>query len=471
MARKNKRIVFEGVEIIDAGAKGKGIAKAPDGRIIFVDDVIPGDVADLQTYKKRKAYYHAKPIRFHQYSNKRIPLEEQNKDYSGVAPWQNMQYEHQLLYKQKEVENNLRRLGNLELPEISPIIGSKATHYYRNKMEYTFSNKRWFTEEEINSTQNFDHLNQNALGFHVPGMWDKVINIKECHLQKEPSNAIRNAIREFALKNDLSFFDLKKQEGFLRTLMIRTSTTNDLMVLVQFFYEDSAKRELLLDFIGNKFPEITSLLYVINSKGNETIYDQEVLCYKGKDHIYEEMEGLRFKIDAKSFYQTNSEQAYQLYKVAREFADISPQDIVYDLYTGTGTIAQFVAKKAQKVVGIEAVPEAIQAAKENAKQNKITNTVFYAGDMRKILTDAFILKNGAPDIVITDPPRNGMHKDVVNQLLKVRPRRIVYVSCNSATQARDLALLDEVYAIKKVQPVDMFPQTYHIENVVCLEER
>lgn len=470
MARKNKRIVFDNVEIIDAGAKGKGIAKAPDGRVIFVDNVIPGDWADLQTYKKRKAYYNAKPIRFTKYSDKRVPKEKQDLDYPGVAPWQNMAYEHQLYYKQKEVENNLKRLGNLDLPETSPIIGSKETRYYRNKMEYTFSNNRWFTEEEINSTQDFEEVDRNALGFHVPGRWDKIININECHLQKEPSNAIRNEIRDFAIKNKLPFFDLRAQEGFLRTLMIRTSTTGDLMVLLQFFYEDKEKRELLLDFIAERFPEITSLLYVINQKGNETIYDQDVICYKGKDHIFEEMEGLRFKIDAKSFYQTNSTQAYELYKVVRDFAQITKDDLVYDLYTGTGTIAQFIAKSAKKVIGIESVPEAIASAKENAKANEIDNTSFYAGDMRKIFTDDFIAQNGTPDVVITDPPRSGMHKDVVAQLLKIQPKRIVYVSCNSATQARDLALLKEAYKITKIQPVDMFPQTYHIENVACLEK-
>lgn len=472
MSRKRKRrIVFNDVEIIDAGAKGKGIAKAPDGRIIFVDQVVPGDRADLQTYKKRKSYYHAKPIRFTKYSEKRAPEEEQDKDYHGIAPWQNMAYRHQLYYKQQEVENNLRRLGNLELPEISPIIGGKKTHYYRNKMEYTFSNSRWFTEEEIESNKDFDHLDRNALGFHVPGRWDKVININFCHLQEEPSNAIRNEIREFAIENKLSFFDLRQQEGLLRTLLIRTSSTGELMVLLQFFYEDREKRELLLDHVAQKFPEITSLLYVINEKQNETIYDQEVICYKGKDHIHEEMEGLRFKINAKSFYQTNSEQAHELYKVARNFAKIDREDLVYDLYTGIGTIAQFVARSAKKVVGIESVPEAIKAAKENTKANGIENTVFYAGDMRKIFTDSFITENGPPDIVITDPPRVGMHKDVVAQLLKIKPKRIVYVSCNSATQARDLALLSEAYKITKVQPVDMFPQTYHIENVVCIEKR
>lgn len=471
MARKRKRIVLEALEVTDAGAKGKAIGHAPDGRVVFIDNAIPGDVIDAQTYQKRKAFYKAKPIRFISYSDKRVAPEKQDLDYWGVAPWQNMKYEFQLYYKQKEVENNLKRLGGIELPEINPIIGSEKKHFYRNKMEYTFSDKRWFTEEEISSEKKFSDKEKNALGFHVPGMWDKVINIEMCYLQKDPSNAIRNEIRDFALQHNLSFFNLKKQEGLLRTLMIRTSTTGDLMVLIQFFYEDKEKRELLLNFIAERFPEITSLLYVINPKGNDTIYDLEIKTYKGKNYIYEEMENLRFKIDAKSFYQTNSEQAYELYKVARDFANITSSDVVYDLYTGIGTIAQFVAENAKKVVGIESVPEAIEAAKENAKENKISNTDFFAGDMRKIFTDDFITQHGKPNIVITDPPRVGMHKDVVKQLLKIQPHRIVYVSCNSATQARDLALLDEKYKVTKVQPVDMFPQTYHIENIVCLEKR
>lgn len=471
MARKNKRIILEALEVTDAGAKGKAIGHAPDGRVVFIDNAIPGDVVDAQTYQKRKAFYKAKVIRFVKYSDKRVAPEEQDLDYWGVAPWQNMQYKHQLYYKQKEVENNLKRLGKIELPEISPIIGSENTRYYRNKMEYTFSDKRWLTSEEIESGKVYDEKEKNALGFHVPRMWDKVINIENCTLQKKPSNAIRNEVRRFAIDHGLSFFNLREQEGLLRTLMIRTASTGDLMVLVQFYYEDKEKRALLLDFIAERFPEVTSLLYVINPKGNDTIYDLEVHCYKGKDHIYEEMEGLRFKIDAKSFYQTNSEQAQVLYQVARDFAQIRAEDVVYDLYTGTGTIAQFVARQAKEVIGIESVPEAIEAAKENAKANAISNTKFYAGDMRKIFTDNFIAQHGRPDVVITDPPRVGMHQDVVAQLLKIQPKRIVYVSCNSATQARDLALLDEHYKVTKVQPVDMFPQTYHIENVVCLEKR
>lgn len=471
MARKNKRKIFEALEVEDAGAKGKAVAKAPDGRVVFIDNAIPGDVVDVQTYKKRRAYYNGKAVHFHRYSEKRVPKEEQDLDYWGVAPWQNMAYEHQLFYKQKEVENNLKRLGKIELPPLNPIIGSAKTRFYRNKMEYTFSNRRWFTTEELAREKEYSEKDRNALGFHVPGMWDKVIDIKQCYLQRDPSNAIRNEIRDFALEHDLPFFDLRNQEGFLRTLLIRTSSTGDLMVLLQFYHDDLEKRELLLDHLHQKFPEITSLLYVINDKANDTIYDLTVHCYCGKDHILEEMEGLTFKIDAKSFYQTNSEQAYELYKVARDFAKITKEDTVYDLYTGTGTIAQFVAKQAKKVIGIESVPEAIEAAKENARRNGIENTSFFAGDMRHLFTDSFIEQHGKPDIVITDPPRVGMHSKVVEQLLKIAPRRIVYVSCNSATQARDLTLLDQKYKVTEVQPVDMFPQTYHIENIVCLEKR
>ncbi len=470
MGRQNRRRkTFEALEVIDAGAKGKAIAKAPDGRVIFIDNAVPGDVVDVETYKKRKAYFEGKATRFIQYSDKRTTPVCEHFAYCGGCKWQDMAYEYQLEYKQKEVVNNLKRLGKIELPPVTPILGCKEIYFYRNKLEYSFSNKRWLTPEEI---EQGDAITQKeGLGFHVPGMWDKILDIKKCHLQADPSNAIRNSVREFALQNGLSFFDPRAQEGLLRTLMIRTSSTQQLMVLIQFYYEDKAKRESLLNHLIDQFPELTSLQYVINGKGNDTIYDQEVICYHGADHIMEEMEGLTYKIGAKSFYQTNSEQAYNLYKVAREFADISKDDVVYDLYTGIGSIAQFVAKQAQKVVGIEAVPEAIEAAKENAQRNQIDNCTFYAGDMRRIFTDKFIAKNGTPSIVITDPPRAGMHEDVIKQLLKIQAKRIVYVSCNSATQARDLALLDSSYKVTKVQPVDMFPQTHHIENVVCLEKR
>ncbi len=469
MARKNRKKEFEAIEVTGAGAKGKAIAKSPDGRVIFIDHAVPGDVVNLKTYKKRKAYYHAKVTSFVSYSDKRTEPVCQHFGTCGGCKWQNMEYKYQLETKQNEVFNNLKRIGKIELPEVTPILGSEEIYFYRNKMEFSFSDSRWLTLDEINSGKDIE--DKNALGFHIPGMWDKILNIQKCHLQEDPSNAIRNEVRDFATQNNISFFNARDKKGLLRTLMIRTSSTGELMVLVQFFYEDKQNRELLLNFIAERFPEITALLYVVNEKGNDTIYDQEVVCYKGRDHIFEEMEGLHFKINAKSFYQTNSQQAYELYKITRDFADLSEEDLVYDLYTGTGTIAQFVAKKAKKVVGVEAVPEAIEDAKKNAELNNIDNVAFYAGDMKKVFTDTFIEENGKPDVIITDPPRDGMHKDVVAQIIKILPKRIVYVSCNSATQARDLALLDEHYKVSKVQPVDMFPQTHHVENVVRLDRR
>ena len=469
MGRKNIRKEFSAVNVIDAGAKGKSIAKAPDGKVIFLNNAVPGDVVDVQITKKKKAFYEGTATRFLELSDKRTEPKCVHFNVCGGCKWQFMDYEHQLFYKQKEVENNLRRLGKIELPDISPILGSRETYNYRNKMEFSFSDSRWLTLEEINSGVEIE--DRNALGFHIPGMWDKILDIKECHLQEGDSNDIRNSIREFAVQNKLPFFNTRNQTGFLRTLMIRTTSTGELMVLLQFFEEDKEKRELLLDFVAARFPNITSLQYVINSKGNDTIYDQEIICYKGREYIEEEMEGLRFKINAKSFYQTNSAQAYELYKVTRDFAGLKGDELVYDLYTGTGTIAQFVAAKAGKVVGVEAVPEAIEDAKENARTNNLSNTEYFAGDMKKVFTADFIEQHGHPDVIITDPPRDGMHKDVVEQIIGILPQRIVYVSCNSATQARDLALLDEHYKVTRVQPVDMFPQTFHVENVVCLERR
>ncbi len=469
MRKKTKRVVFEDIEILDAGAKGKSIAKAPDGRVIFVNNAVPGDVATIQTYKKRKSYYEGKAISFSKYSDKRVDPVCEHFGTCGGCKWQSMDYSHQLYFKQKEIENNLKRIGGLVLPDISPIIGSSETYFYRNKMEFSFSNNKWLTKEQIDSDKEIP--NRNALGFHIPGMWDKILDINKCHLQRDPSNDIRNFVKTSAETLSLTFFNTRKQEGFLRTLMIRTSTTGDLMVVIQFYFEDKLNREQLMDMVANQFPEITSLQYVINSKGNDTIYDQDVICYHGEDHIFEEMEGLRFKINAKSFYQTNSEQAHKLYQITRDFAGLTGNELVYDLYTGTGTIAQFVSKLARKVVGVEAVPEAIEAAKENAILNKIDNTFFFTGDMKKIFNDTFISDNGTPDVVITDPPRDGMHADVVSQLLKIAPEKIVYVSCNSATQARDLKLMDEHYEVKIVQPVDMFPQTHHVENVVLLKKK
>ncbi|WP_047419669.1 23S rRNA (uracil(1939)-C(5))-methyltransferase RlmD [Cellulophaga sp. Hel_I_12] len=469
MRKKSNRTVFEKVTVVDAGAKGKTIGKAPDGRVIFLNNAVPGDVVDVQTTKKRKAYFEGSAINFHSLSDKRVTPVCEHFGTCGGCKWQDMGYEHQLFYKQKEVENNLRRIGHLELPEISPILGSKKQYFYRNKMEFSFSDSRWLSLDEINSKKEI--TDRNALGFHIPGMWDKILDIKKCHLQEDPSNAIRLETKDFAIKNDLSFFNPRHQFGLLRTMMIRTASTGEIMVLIQFFENDTEKRELLLNHLAKTFPEITSLLYVVNQKQNDTIYDQHITCFAGRDHIFEEMEGLKFKINAKSFYQTNSQQAYELYKITRDFAGLTGEEVVYDLYTGTGTIAQFVAKKAKRVVGIESVPEAIADAKANAILNHIENTTFFAGDMKHIFNSEFIKQHGTPDIIITDPPRDGMHKDVVEQIIKIAAKKVVYVSCNSATQARDLEMLKEMYRITKTQAVDMFPQTHHVENVVLLERR
>ncbi|KUF41531.1 23S rRNA (uracil1939-C5)-methyltransferase [Myroides marinus] len=468
MSRKRtERIVFENVEVLDAGAKGVSVAKAPDGKVIFIPNVVPGDVVDVQTFKKRKAYYEGKAVKFHKFSEQRIEPVCEHFGACGGCKWQNMNYTQQLFYKNQEVFNNLKRIGKIELPEFEPILGSEETLFYRNKMEFSFSNARWLTPEEVASGEEMGK--ENALGFHIPKMWDKILDIKKCHLQQDPSNEIRNEIRRFANENNLAFFNPREQEGLLRTLMIRTTSTGEVMVMIQFFYDNKEERELLMDFLAERFPMITSLQYVINGKANDTIYDQDVVLYKGRDYILEEMEGLKFSINAKSFYQTNSEQAYELYKVTRDYAGLTGNEVVYDLYTGTGTIAQFVSKKAGKVIGVEAVPEAIEDAKVNAERNNITNCEFFVGDMKNVFNDEFIATHGQPDVIITDPPRDGMHKDVVEMLLKVAPKRIVYVSCNSATQARDLALMDVKYRVVKVRPVDMFPQTHHVENVVLLE--
>lgn len=469
MGRRNKSQFFENVEVLDAGAKGVSVAKAPDGAVIFLPNVVPGDVVDVQTFKKRKSYYEGKAIKFHKYSDKRTQPKCEHFGVCGGCKWQDMAYEYQLFFKQKEVENNLRRIGHIDLPTITPILGSAEDYFYRNKMEFSFSDSRWLTLEEIQSEK--DLGDKNALGFHIPGMWDKILDIKKCWLQEDPSNAIRNEVKAFAIKNGLEFFNTRNQTGFLRTMMIRTTSIGEVMVMIQFFKDNKNNRELLLNHLSETFPQITSLQYVINTKANDTIYDQEVICFKGKDHIFEEMEGLKFKINAKSFYQTNSSQAYELYKITRDFANLQGDELVYDLYTGTGTIAQFVAKRAKKVVGVEAVPDAITAAKENAQLNGITNVEFYVGDMKSVFNDDFINQHGQPDVIITDPPRDGMHKDVVQQLLNIGAKKIVYVSCNSATQARDLQLMDAMYKVVKVQPVDMFPQTHHVENVVLLERR
>lgn len=411
----------------------------------------------------------ARPIHFHSYSEQRTEAVCEHYGICGGCKWQILPYSEQIRYKQKQVVDNLTRIGKIELPEISPILGSARTEYYRNKLEFTFSNKRWRTNEEIAEGKVFETM--NAVGFHIPGQFDKVLDINKCWLQTEDSNEIRNEVRKYALENELTFFDLRAQEGFLRTMMVRTTSTGELMVIMVFYYEDKAAQEKLLQHIADKFPQITSLLYIINSKANDTITDQEVLVFKGNECIFEEMEGLKFKIGPKSFYQTNSDQAYELYKITRNLAGLTGNELVYDLYTGTGTIANFVAHQSKQVIGIEYVPEAIEDAVVNSKLNKIENTLFYAGDMKDILNASFIEKHGKPDVIITDPPRAGMHEDVIDAILFAEPQRIVYVSCNPATQARDLSLLDANYQVTAVQPVDMFPHTHHVENVVLLEKR
>ena len=468
--KKTDKVIFENITVLDAGAKGVSVAKAPEGQIIFIPNVVPGDVIDVQTLKKRKSYFEGRAIKFHSYSENRVKPVCEHFGSCGGCKWQNMKYEQQLFYKNQEVQNNLKRIGKIELPDFEPILGSENQFFYRNKMEFGFSDTRWLTEKEIQS-EDTTLSKKPALGFHIPRMWDKILNIETCHLQADPSNAIRNGVRDFAIKNEISFFNARNHTGLLRTLMIRTTSIGEIMILVQFFAENKKQIELVMNYLKDTFTEITSLQYVINGKPNDTIYDQDIILYNGRDYILEEMEGLQFSINAKSFYQTNSQQAFELYLITRDFAGLTGNEVVYDLYTGTGTIAQFVAKKAKKVIGVEAVPEAIADAKENAKRNGITNCEFYVGDMKTVFNDDFIAQHGQPDVIITDPPRDGMHKDVVEQLLKIGADKIVYVSCNSATQARDLALMNEQYKVTRVRPVDMFPQTHHVENVVLLEKR
>ena len=462
---------MEKVTIMDVAAEGKAIAKVND-LVIFVPYVVPGDVVDLQIKRKKNKYAEAEAVKFHELSLVRAVPFCQHYGVCGGCKWQVLPYSEQIRYKQKQVEDNLRRIGKIELPEISPILGSAKTEFYRNKLEFTFSNKRWLTNDEVRQDVKYDQM--NAVGFHIPGAFDKVLAIEKCWLQDDISNRIRNAVRDYAYEHDYSFINLRTQEGMLRNMIIRTSSTGELMVIVICKITEDHEMELfkqLLQFIADSFPEITSLLYIINNKCNDTINDLDVYVFKGNDHIFEEMEGLRFKVGPKSFYQTNSEQAYNLYKVAREFAGLTGNELVYDLYTGTGTIANFVSRQARQVIGIEYVPEAIEDAKVNAEINDIKNALFYAGDMKDILTQEFINEHGRPDVIITDPPRAGMHQDVVDVILFAEPKRIVYVSCNPATQARDLQLLDEKYKVKAVQPVDMFPHTHHVENVVLLELR
>ncbi|MBB6500890.1 23S rRNA (uracil(1939)-C(5))-methyltransferase RlmD [Pedobacter cryoconitis] len=465
---RNKRAgtvtILENLSIIDIAEEGKGVAKA-DELVVFVDKAVPGDIVDVKVVKKKKNFAEAVIEKLHTASDLRTDPFCQHFGTCGGCKWQHMQYDAQLHFKQKNVEAALQRLAKIDTSSMEPILGSAENKYYRNKLEYTFSNKRWLNQQDMADR---DDLEMNALGFHVPLRFDKILDIQHCYLQAEPSNTLRNEVRAYALQHELSFYDLRNHEGALRNLIIRTSSTGEVMVVVVFAYATQEQVDGLMEHLKTNFPEITSLLYILNQKKNDTIFDQDVITYSGRDYIFEEMNGLKFKIGAKSFYQTNSLQAHELYKITKEFAGFKGDELVYDLYTGAGTIANFVAGSVKQVIGVEYVPTAIEDAKFNAELNGIENTIFYAGDMKDILTTDFIAAHGKPDVVITDPPRAGMHADVVERLLEMEAEKIVYVSCNAATQARDLALLKEKYVVSRIKPVDMFPHTQHVENVVLL---
>lgn len=467
MARNRTDILLENVTIENVAAEGKAIAHGPDGTVVFTEFAVPGDVVDIRVYKKKKNYMEGAVARIVKPSEHRLEPFCRHFGVCGGCRWQPLPYPMQLQAKQQQVWDQLVRIGHLEIPEISPILPSDKIEYYRNKLEFSFSSKRWILSGE--DPADIPERDRCGLGFHVGKFFDKVLDISDCHLQGEPSNAIRNFIKAYALEHGLEFYDIRENHGFLRNMFIRTTTDGQVMLILIFAREDEPVRKAMLDAIAGAFPQITSLYYVINTKLNDSISDQQCILYRGEDSIYETMEGLSFRIGPKSFYQTNSPQAYKLYSVAREFAGLSGSETVYDLYTGTGTIAQFVSGKASKVIGIEYVPEAIEDAKDNARRNGITNCSFFAGDMKDILTPAFISQHGRPDVIILDPPRAGIHPDVAKVILDAQPQRIVYVSCNPASQARDLAILCQKYEITAVQPVDMFPHTQHVENVCALK--
>lgn len=469
MGRKRKELpVVENVEITGVAAEGKSIARVDD-MVVFIPYGAPGDVVNIKLDKKKRSYAEAHIVDMVKPSPDRVTPACEHFGVCGGCKWQHIPYESQLRYKRDQVVDALTRIAKVEIPEVNPTLGSKETFCYRNKLEYTFSCKCWITFEDLRSGREI--ADRNALGFHIPGAFDKVLDIKKCWLQDDLSNRIRLFVRQYALAKGYEFYDIKAQQGLMRTLMVRIASTGEVMLIVVFARPEQEKIDDMMGAIAAEFPEITSLLYVVNQKVNDTIADQEVITYRGRDYINEEMEGLQFRIGPKSFYQTNSLQAYELYKVARRMACLKPDDLVYDLYTGTGTIANFVARQVKKVVGIEYVPEAIADAKLNSEVNGIDNTIFFAGDMKDVLTDGFIAEHGRPNVMIIDPPRAGMHEDVVNVILNARPERIVYVSCNPATQARDLALMDSLYRVEEVQPVDMFPHTHHVENVVRMTRR
>jgi len=464
--RRRENPILERVTIEDVAAEGKAIARVND-KVVFVTYGVPGDIVDIQVIRKRKSFMEGYITKYHELSKLRVEPVCKHFGTCGGCKWQNLPYAEQLKFKQKQVTDQLTRIGKIDLPEINPILGSPQTEFYRNKLEFTFSNSRWLTREEVESRLELKVT--PALGFHIPGMFDKILDLDECHLQPEPSNSIRNEVKRFALEQNMSFYNIRNREGLLRNIIIRNTSTGDLMVIVVFYENDSENIAKLMEHLKTAFPQITSLMYVINPKVNDTIGDLDIMLYAGKDHMVENMDGILFKIGPKSFFQTNTQQALTLYRITKEFAGLTGNELVCDLYTGTGTIANFVAKDCKKVVGIEYVPEAIEDAWVNAKLNNATNTAFYAGDIKDLLTVPFFEENGYPEIVILDPPRAGIHQDVADALLNAEPRRIVYVSCNPATQARDLNLLSVKYKVLKVQPVDMFPHTHHVENVVLLE--
>ncbi len=462
---QDKKFVAD-IEIIDIAEEGRGVAKR-DELVMFIEKAIPGDIVDVELLRKKKNLVEGKVTAVKSPSPHRVEPFCPHFGVCGGCKWQHMNYDAQLLFKAKYVDNVLSRIGKVDTSSMEPILGSEETAYYRNKLEYTFSNKRWLTNKDEETADR----DMNALGFHVPGRFDKILDIDHCFLQADPSNDIRNSIREFATNHGISFYDLRAHEGALRNVIIRTASTGEVMVIVVFAYPTQEQIDQLMEFVNSKFPNLASLLYIVNQKRNDTIFDQEIEVFSGRDFIYEEMEGLKFKVGPKSFYQTNSAQAYELYKITRDFAGLTGNEVVYDLYTGAGTIANFVARHAKQVVGIEYVPSAIEDAKINSEINDVKNTKFYAGDMKDVLTVSFVEEHGKPDVIITDPPRAGMHGDVIKCLLEVEAPKIVYVSCNAATQARDLELLSEKYKVDRIKPVDMFPHTQHVENVVLLSRK
>ena len=469
MSKKKKNIILENIKLLSAGAKGVAVGKTDEGKTVLVSGAVPGDLVNARVKKAKSKYYEAEAVEILEKSPYRVEPKCIHFGVCGGCKWQNLSYQKQLDFKQEEVYNNIKRIGGIEDFETLPILGSAEEYFYRNKMEFSFSNARWLTQYEISSEENFG--NRDALGFHIPGMWSKILDLKECFLQEEPSNEIRLAVRDYAIKNGLDFYDVRNQEGFLRTLMLRQNSKGEWMVLFQLYREEKENRENLFNFVLEKFPQIKTLVFAINPKGNDSIYDLDIQNYYGEGFLMEEMDGLQFKIGPKSFFQTNYKQALELYRKTIEFAEISENDVVYDLYTGTGTIAQYIAKKAKYVIGIESVQEAIDAAIEHAKLNGLENCEFHCGDMKDVFTEEFLANHPKADVLVTDPPRDGMHQKVVEQILKLSPPKIVYVSCNSATQARDLALMKEHYNVVKILPVDMFPQTHHVENIALLVKK